>query len=463
MIIELAYYDVSPRIVKAGEKTTVTIRPLGGHAAFKAGVALAVQFLPVENSREPVFDYDIVEAVADADGCLRVSYCFGDEQEYYLRVFHPEEVDMKADFLRNRYDPGRGRTFHLYALNPDLYGRRPYKGDLHSHSTGSDGGEAPAFVAANYRKNGYDFYAMTDHHNYQPSLECIEAYKSLPVDLLIVPGEEVHATGNTVHIVNFGGRSGVNEIFQKEPEKYKAEVGAIMAEKPAPPGVDAFMYASCLWVFREIAKAGGLSIFAHPHWLYDVYQIPDKMSEALFACGELCAFELLGGQEAFSNNVQTAFYQEQRAKGRDIPIVGSSDSHCSEDGAANNAWFNWINTIVFAERLDTSAIIDAIKGGYSVAAEKYPGENEWRVYGRFRMVKFAKFLLKYYFPPHDEACFEEGRLMKECVAGAYAKNGASAYANDTSSIASAAAAEILALMKGRVGAMLERMWGAGSK
>ena len=47
---------------------------------------------------------------------------------------------------------------------------------------------------------------------------------------------------------------------------------------------------------------------------------------------------------------------------------------------------------------------------------KQKGEEE-RVYGSYRMVKYARFLLDCYFPLHDEWCAEEGSLMREYIMG----------------------------------------------
>jgi len=40
---------------------------------------------------------------------------------------------------------------------------RFYKGNLHTHTTESDGALPPAEVARIYREAGYDFLAVTDH------------------------------------------------------------------------------------------------------------------------------------------------------------------------------------------------------------------------------------------------------------------------------------------------------------
>ena len=47
------------------------------------------------------------------------------------------------------------------------------------------------------------------------------------------------------------------------------------------------------------------------------------------------AYELIGGfhlREAESNHLQVIYYQEERAKGKDMPIVGVSDAHGCDTG-----------------------------------------------------------------------------------------------------------------------------------
>ena len=40
---------------------------------------------------------------------------------------------------------------------------RFFKGNIHTHSTRSDGGRVPEDVCKTYREAGYDFLALTDH------------------------------------------------------------------------------------------------------------------------------------------------------------------------------------------------------------------------------------------------------------------------------------------------------------
>ena len=45
----------------------------------------------------------------------------------------------------------------------DAFGKIWYKGNLHTHTTNSDGAYAPEETIALYKSKGYDFLALTDH------------------------------------------------------------------------------------------------------------------------------------------------------------------------------------------------------------------------------------------------------------------------------------------------------------
>jgi predicted metal-dependent phosphoesterase TrpH len=267
-------------------------------------------------------------------------------------------------------------------------------------------------VCANYRRDGFDFLAITDHGRYYPSLEAIEAYKNIPTGLKIFRGEEVHPPGNHIHIVNFGGSFSVNELFASSNELIEEIEDAERTLPDLGEGVDRHEYASCKLCYDKIRQGGGLAIYAHPHWENDVYHVADTMTLRQFKDNLFDAFEVLGGHEQKYNNLQTAIYNQARAEGCRIPIVGSSDSH----GTVNANWYKWTSTIVMANANEVADIRDAVLDLRSAAVETYPGEH-YRVYGEYRMVKLAMFLLGDYFPVHDMLCFEEGRLMKEAVLG----------------------------------------------
>jgi hypothetical protein len=421
---ELTNYEVFPKILPADKSSTITIRPLGLHAAFDPNALYLVRFIPMDQSIEPL-EYDQYPSITTHPeaGVLRFSHMFSEEQEHYIKVFKLPETETPLG------------TFRVFSLKPDLYALKPYRGDFHVHTCRSDGQESPAIVAANFRRHGFDFLAITDHHKWYPSQEAMDAYKDAPIDLGIFHGEEIHATDNHIHIVNFGGSYSVNELFENDDEKYRREVHVIMNNTTVPHGVNAFEYASSVWCFDRVREAGGLAIFCHPYWIPNAYHVPQKMVDLLFERKPFDAFEVIGGHEVYSNNMQTAYYNEARAKGMTIPIVGSSDAHGTED----EYWFDWFSTIVFAKDPERDSIISAVKGLYSVAVECYPGEA-FRLYGPYRMVKYAQFLMYEYFPLHHALCFEEGRQMKEYACG------------DESAV------QKLSVMHGRTAALLERCY-----
>lgn len=83
-----------------------------------------------------------------------------------------------------------------------LYKEGTYKkGNLHTHTTWSDGMHTPAETAEHYRSKGYDFLALTDHWVYgiHPELN--------RDDFLLFPGTEldIELPGRKDHhLVGFG-------------------------------------------------------------------------------------------------------------------------------------------------------------------------------------------------------------------------------------------------------------------
>ena len=393
------YYRVSPRVVLTGRETKIDIRSLDYSTRFEEGGQYRIRVLPMTSdiysaSKPPVFETTVV----CQGGLLSFTHAFVGEQEHYIYVSKE----------------GDGNTFlktSVYSLNEDLFGRRPYLGDFHSHTCFSDGKESPEFVAAFYRQAGYDFVSITDHSFMGPSLRAIEFYRDIPLDFLLFPGEEIHPPHDHVHIVHFGGAFSVNELCGK-PE-WTEEVNARAASfTDLPQGVDPIVHASCLQVIDKIHEAGGMAIFCHPFWLAHVHHVTNEFTELYLREGYADAFELIGGQSNHENMMQVAFYQDLLADGCRIPVVGNSDSH----GTVERIYFDGAKSIIFALGSTKDDFIEAVRNQYSVAMDEYTGQ-EPRFYSSYRMVSYAMFLYENYFPLHRELCYEEGRLMRDMVAG----------------------------------------------
>ena len=249
------FFEVSPRIVRADQEAMVEVKPLFDHCRPKADCTYELTYVPVEQKAERSGGGAKAKTpVTPKDGGFQFRMFFEGEQEHVLYI---EEI--QGDKRRVVGD------IRLYSLNDDLFALRPYKGDFHMHSNRSDGVESPAYVAGACRRVGLDFMALSDHKKYAGSQEAMAAYRNVAVDLKIYPGEEVHAPDNPVHILSFGAKSGITELYKDETQ-YRAEVAVLQSKlPPLLPGVNAFQYASCLWVFDRIRERGGLGMFNHAY------------------------------------------------------------------------------------------------------------------------------------------------------------------------------------------------------
>ena len=429
MILDLHNYDIYTKVFALAKPCKITIKPMGRHAAFKPDTTYTVHLYGLLGGAkyflDPPQNISSHKVKPDENGNLVFENIFEKEQEYYVRVFD-DTVEQCSNF-------NKLLQLSVYAVEDDLVGRYPLTGDLHMHSTGSDGKEAAEIVAANYRKLGYDFLAITDHYRYSSSIETINMYKGINTDYLIVPGEELHMPGNYVHVVNFGGdysvaalverhegymehfddteklkALGISQPKQLTKDEYYTQVNEIIASENIPEGVEAFPYASTKWACNEVRKANGLSIYCHPYWLSDLYNVPESLHDYITSKQPFDAYEVLGGMVKFSENgLQASHYYEDKIKGHNYPIVGSTDSH----GSVHNPEGRAAKTIVFAHKNEAKEIIDSVKKFYTVAVDTI--SKEARFVGDYRLVKYASFLYEHYFPLHDELCFEEGRLMRE--------------------------------------------------
>ena len=425
------HYDLYPRVFPENRDVRLTIRPLGRHKEFQPGKSYTVRIIPMlyRDKVAPDWEHDFekISVVPDKNGNICFNSTFPEEQEHLLELFDGER---------------KIETFQVYSLHNDLACRYPYLGDLHVHSCYSDGVEAPEIVVADYRKRGYDFVTLTDHQNYAGSLAAIKAYRDAKIDINIVPGEEVHFPDNEVHIVNFGGlrsvnalvRDNVKQVNRKGIDTTKAspEEWCITPGQPVPvtmedddfrnlinglvkkagfkDGRDAFCFCACKWLCERIHEADGLCIFAHPYWRCSTYHVDENMTRLLLDSGMFDAFELFGGERYLEQNEFQLFaYQEARARGTKIPVVGSSDVH----GVYNNVNADVAATIVFAEKNERSSIINAVRSGYSAAVDRI--SKETRLGGELRFVRYARYLLETYFPELESLCYEEGRLMKSYI------------------------------------------------
>lgn len=388
-------FKASPKIIRADRKTTITITSTGIDGFIDDKTSYKKDYSGLESNR---VDSQILtpEDLTVTSDSLSFTQHFSGEQEHCIKL-----TNLNTD---------ETHEFRFYSLEEDLFERKPYKGDLHMHSNKSDGKEDPGYVAASCRKIGLDFMALTDHHQYAPSLEAISIFEGLSVDMLMLPGEEVHLKDNPVHIINFGGEISVNDLATNESECFQEEVKAISDTLDTLDEETRYQCAASIWAYEKIREHSGLSIFCHPYWQWgSKYYISDSVLNYMYEHQPYDANEVIGGfhsNELESNALQIARYYEERSKGKDIPIVGVSDAH----GCDDSDLFGCFYTVVFARTNTKKAIISSIKDLYSVAIDA-PHDERFVPVGPFRLVKYTHYLQREIFPSHDALCLEEGLLM----------------------------------------------------
>ncbi|MFD8520408.1 CehA/McbA family metallohydrolase [Streptomyces capillispiralis] len=212
-------------------------------------------------------------------------------------------------------------------------GRAWYRGDCHLHSWYSDGRRTPAEIAALARAAGLDFINSSEHNTHSAHAHWADAAGD---DLLVLLGEEV--TTRNGHVVAVGTDPGTFVDW-----RYRARDNRFGR------------------FARQIRRAGGLVVPAHPHatcigcaWK--------------FGFGEADAVEVWNGPWTPDDEVALADWDGMLAasvrEGRDwIPAMGGSDAHRDPDVVGRP------QTVVLADDLTREAIQDGIRAGRSYVAE----------------------------------------------------------------------------------------------
>lgn len=173
-------------------------------------------------------------------------------------------------------------------------GKPFFKGNLHTHTTNTDGRKSPEEVLDIYQAQGYDFIALTDHWKRtvdQPYMKD---------NMLVMTGMELDYTlpGQVIHIVGVGVDASVLENATRNGG--------------AQSGINA------------IRKAGGRAILAHPAWSLNTPEI-------IGALRNLTATEIYNSVSAFPWNGDradsTGILDVCAAQGRLLNTVAADDSH----------------------------------------------------------------------------------------------------------------------------------------
>ena len=405
-------YTVRPSIVRADTQTAIAIHPLGENAAFKPGLTYTVSIRAVDTAHAYYDDLPtaVYTCTPDDNGDLVVSHTFCGEQKHVILLTRPAE-DMRSPYYeinnhRGRFGENIAPTLAVYSLYPDLYGMRCYKGEVHCHTFDSDGIQDAMHTVGNYRSAGYDFMAITDHFTSFASEKAMRVFGNAPVDMTLMLGEEVHVPAESIHIVHLGGRESINEYFRRHREEAYAEVAKIEADLQLPEGINANDYAWRIFISRKAKEFGGLSYLTHPFWVWsNVYFVGVPATKQLLRESVHDALDLRDDDM----EAAVALWAELRAEGIRIPVVGSTDSHRSNPDNPNLAAKGGY-TLVLAPDRSTASILAAIRDDRSLCVSTKSDEF---VYGPFRLVKLARFLLDHYYPMYKKLCWGQGTILSE--------------------------------------------------
>ncbi len=195
-----------------------------------------------------------------------------------------------------------------------------FKGQLHCHSTNSDGAQAPAAVVGAYRDAGYHFISLTDHDR-------VTADPGV-AGIVFIPGVEQAPNGNHLNRIN------VRDVARGSEQ---AVIDATLAQ-------------------------GGFLFLNHPNWPGGYPANPNWTN------AELTAVSGYHGIEVFNATVAPNANAENRAdflltQGGRLSLLATDDCH-----NVTNVRCKTASTWVFADSLSAAAIMDGLAAGNSFAS-----------------------------------------------------------------------------------------------
>ncbi len=212
---------------------------------------------------------------------------------------------------------------------------RFWRGNLHGHSTMSDGKISPEDVVRRYHQAGYDFICLSDHFMERYGYPVTDTRPYRRNDFTTLLGAEVHAPatgqGDLWHLVAAG-----------LPEDFAG----------LQPGEDGPALA------RRCAEAGAFVALAHPHW-------SELTLEDALSIDAADAVEIYNHKSA--NDVDrgdgTYLWDALLHAGKRPTAIASDDSHWNEA----DAFAGWV--MVKAEANTPEALLAALKEGLNYSSQ----------------------------------------------------------------------------------------------
>ncbi len=230
---------------------------------------------------------------------------------------------------------------------------RFYRGNLHGHSTNSDGRWSPAEYIRQYRQNGYDFVSLTDHCMEQHGFDISDTREYRDSAFTTLIGAELHPgqieSGSPWHLLAVG----LPLDFETHRE---GDTGASVA--------------------RRVMEAGAFLAATHPNW----YAFTVADFETLDAADAVECYN--GGCDAESDRGYSWHFIDMLLhRGHRVGAIAVDDVHARAD--ANDFMRGWV--YVKAEALRPDALLRALKAGHYYSSTG-PQLHNVEFMGRDRLV-----------------------------------------------------------------------------
>jgi len=241
----------------------------------------------------------------------------------------PQLMHRSAGSVNASVQPRFSRTFEVTHFQ---------KGNVHTHTTLSDGGSSPEQTIAWYRSHGYQFLALTDHNQ----LSRPARYASLQEPgFVLISGEEITMTGR--------GR--------------QVHVNGLCIKNRIPGGNFASAAAALSNGISAVRHQGGVALVNHPNfdWALSPADVSDARDASLLEIASGHPYVHTAGDADHPSH--EALWDIALGTGADFMGVGVDDEHhidVSSDPPATPGRA-WIST--FGDVTDGAAICSAMAQG----------------------------------------------------------------------------------------------------
>ena len=207
-----------------------------------------------------------------------------------------------------------------------------FKGNIHAHTTVTDGTVTPEKQAEDYRAQGYDFLALTDH-NVMPTHAALNRE-----DFLMLPGWErdiPYGTTKCIHLVGLFPEDTPDDAYVKR-------------ERGNPDTM------SMQDLVDEMKREGQFVVLAHPVWS----RMEPEEIRALHGFDAIEVFNT--GTERLCHAGHAEVHWDMLLReGRPVLGVACDDTHGKT--ARSDRFAGWM--MVNAPKLDRASILEALREG----------------------------------------------------------------------------------------------------